>query len=124
MKTSVLVLGLCASLVGAACGGGGDSEPERASGFLEGPAPSEEVLCSLGIGESSWQEVMDTLGEPTSSIEDASGGTLQYWYGDPYTASDLRDVQSLLFVFDEHAVLSAATVSQIPYPACWRAPAE
>lgn len=105
---SALVFALC-----AACGGdSSDMQMDRA--YLQA-VPSEELLCSFVIGETSRQDIMDALGEPTNVFESASGSSLQYW-----VRSEPGSPRVILFGFEPDGILSDMLTQQVPFPECWR----
>lgn len=115
------LLAVSALVATVACGaGGGDSASDSNSGlvFLDA-APSEAMLCSFVIGETTSSEVLDALGEPTHYSESSLGISLQYWIG---SDADLGGAgpRILVFGFDADDKLETPYVQQLSFPACWR----
>lgn len=107
-------------LFAAACGagGGGGDDVEADSAYLVA-APSESLLCSFIVGQTTEAEIVDALGEPTFATSTASGSDLQYWVGsDSFTGATLPRIIS--FMFDADGQLRMAYVQQLPFPGCWR----
>lgn len=119
-KATLIIVAATVSI--AACGGG-SSEADSDSGLMFlASTPSEEVLCSFVIGETTQSEVLDELGEPTHHSEDVMGSVLQYWIG---SEADFGGAgpRVIVFGFDVEGKLETPMVQQLPFPQCWRSQA-
>lgn len=112
------LLSMCCVVAAGACGGGGGSDPETGLVFL-GAAPSEQVLCSLVVGQTTQTDVLDLLGEPTHYSEDSLGAFFQYWVGSEAELGR-TGLRAVLLSFDAQGRLDSPSVQQIPFPQCWR----
>jgi hypothetical protein len=100
----------------AACGGGGvDADYDTGFATLK-EKPSDEVLCSFIIGQTTMDDVTDALGAPTSYTEDSGGSFLQYLIG----ALGQGPVRGVFFSFDADGKLDAPSVNEVSFPQCWR----
>jgi hypothetical protein len=104
-------------VVVAGCGGGG-GHPDNGLQFGK-TVPSEATLCSFTMGETTREQVETVLGPPTNFSDDDLGTSVQYWYGN---AAVLADFRTMLLAFDESGIFESASLSQMPYPQCWRDP--
>src|SRR5690606_1228710 len=115
------LLAVSVLVAAVACGaGGGDSGSESNSVlvFLDA-APSEALLCSFIIGETTSSEVLDALGEPTHYSESSLGVSLQYWIGSEADVGGAGP-RILVYGFDAAAKRETPYVQQLSFPACWR----
>jgi hypothetical protein len=113
MKMFFSLLSL-ASLSIVGCGGGGGDDEDSSLN-----TPSEQVLCSLTIGQSNREDVLRALGPAASTTAVAEFSMLDYQYGDFETATSLSEVAGLNIVLDEDGLFDDATVINIPFPKCW-----
>ena len=100
-----------------ACGGD-DGGEDTGFAFLQA-VPSEAVLCSFVVDVTTEDQVLDALGEPTSYSGDAFGSFLQYWVGS-IAETGASGVRGVYFAFDAQGKLDTPSVTQIPFPQCWR----
>ncbi len=105
---------LCYAALGSAlaCGDGGGDEDDGSS------PPSEQVLCSLSIGESSQEEVIAALGPATAVTSSGGLVLLNYDYGGSGVALSLGDVSTLMLVLDDDVFFDATAIN-VPFPDCW-----
>jgi len=108
----------CVASLVACGGGGGRADEETGYAFLEA-VPSDEVLCSFVVGETTQAEVLDVLGEPTNYSGDTRGSFLQYWIGS-LGEIERSGVRGVYFSFGVDGTLESPSVTQIPFPQCWR----
>lgn len=102
-----------------ACGAGGGGYQTETGLTLLATTPSEDVLCSLVIGETTSDEVLEVLGEPTHRSEDAMHALFQYWIGDEADLGELGR-RVILLSFDGSGTLVSPLVEEVPFPQCWR----
>jgi hypothetical protein len=105
---------LTAVVVCLSLGCGSDDE-----GDFRAP-PSEELLCSLTIGESSRDDIAAALGPATAVTSSGGLSLLQYEYGrTDRVALSVSEVSSLMIVVNEDDRFEDATAINVPFPDCW-----
>lgn len=116
-KSHIAICALAVTV--SACGAGGGAPASELDLVLLDTAPSESVLCSFVLGQTTTSDVLDTLGEPTHYSDSTIGAELQYWIG---SAAELGTglVPMVVFGFDAAGTLETPWVQEVPFPQCWR----